>query len=220
VNQQERAINPWVSTNRLKTRFESSGREVREHQVYPDGAIFLSLTSISEVEFEGKSNGSPCLAPSDFCFSMLYRLEELDDDEKISLGLVFRRSKRNHRSSGRPKDLGGQLAADEKFDILWMSSKEFVTRHKIDDEDNALVQHLYTMEVQVSEACLRVEAYRSRKALNSAAEDPLNFVRRLVVPIWHLVPRFTVRFWTAPPIHAVLSLIPTTAHAVAKSISY
>jgi hypothetical protein len=166
-----------VSTNRLKTRLESSGREVCEHQVYPDGAIFLSHTSISEAEFEGKSNGSPRLPPSDFCFSMLYRLEELDDDEKISLGLVFRCSKRNLRSSGHPKDLSGELAADATFDILWMSSKEFVTRHKIDDEDNALVQHLYTMEVKVNDACLRVEAYRSRKALNSAAEDPLNFVQ-------------------------------------------
>jgi hypothetical protein len=184
------------------------------------GGYDLADTIIHKAEFDGDTTPSPgdsSFATPGFDFSMCNSLKQLPEDV-CDKGYAIKRA--NYTACiGR---LGpntclhkaqGILSASASFDILWVSATEFVTRHKFKDDKKNCVQLLYSMDVHINGAVFSIRAYRS-KMNATAVGAPLRFLSDVLVPILHMVARVVVKFWTTPPVDAVLSLVPTTERAV------
>jgi hypothetical protein len=105
-----------------------------------------------------------------------------------------------------------------KFDILWVSKTEFIPLHYIDDYHGVSVNRLYAMGVQLDEKLVCFNAFRNGAMKSAPAAAPLGFLRHLLTPILHVIPRIVIKCFMNPPIEEVLLLIPTTAVCITKNI--
>jgi hypothetical protein len=212
------------ATKRLANHLKSTGNDLFEYVVADiKGGYDPANTTIDEAEFVGEpvpsAGDSALVTHPGFDFSMCNRLKQLPEDIRDK-GYVIKRAdyKCWLGPLTSPHGATGILSASASFDILWVSATEFVTRHKFKDDKKNSVQLLYSMDVHVNGAVFSIRAYRSKINTTAPAGAPLRFLSDVLAPVLHTVPRVVVKFWTTPPVDAVLSLVPTTEHAVTKSI--
>jgi hypothetical protein len=118
----------------------------------------------------------------------------------------------------------GALADNKRLDILWISTRVFVTLHKFEDGGKRFVEHLYTVQVSVNKATLNLQAYRLSTVEGSGQEEleptpalPLLFFAHLLA--LHLVQSIRITVSASPPVDAILTLVPSTAQRIAKPIT-
>jgi hypothetical protein len=211
------------TTNRLDRYLDSKGHGVFDPDVDPDE----SMTVFSEAEFvespfAGQCKDASTLAiPPGFDFSALNRLS----NDESSGGYVLY-SGRDDDFPSNLSDTGVMLSDDKTFDILWLSATEFLTL--LEFSGGNWVRKLHSMKVEVGGVSLTVHAHRLMKCeyseewnlkLNPPPVRPLRFMAHLVAPIWEGISAITLDFATAPPEEATLDLIPTTDHALTRTVT-
>jgi hypothetical protein len=121
-------------------------------------------------------------------------------------------------------DVVSKLENHAKFDILWVSSTEFLTLRHFYDYGERHLRHLYTVQVQLDKTMWLFRAFGLRRlddsetALHPPIGLPLRFLARVLSSSLHTVSMMEIRFWTEPPVEGTLSLIPTRKQSVQEII--
>jgi hypothetical protein len=221
-------------TNRLGQLLVSKGQGVytrtRVHTRHNPDEYKETDTIFREAEFveslledSGRFDGASSLAvPRDFDFSKLDRLNKDEPHEEYYF--------RDGRNVGTPSalyDAAVALSDDDTFDILWISTTEFLSHATI--LKSTWVVNIYSVAVIVNGERLEFHAYRLMECtdvneiwnlkVDPPAEHPLRFMAHLLAPVLGTIQWVQLEFWTKPPVEATLILVPSTECNLSKKIS-
>jgi hypothetical protein len=196
-------------TNRLHRYLESHGQAFWFCESWLDRAgrttYSYTDTHIVEAELSPQSRGDL----TDY-YDLLGMLQPFDED----FGLEYPAIRPQQRSA--PLMLENPDWRDNVV-VLWLSETVFVIRHTLDWRDGALkdtLQLLYSIELYDYNFVLSVH-----RIIVEQPADPetfLGFVAPFIPPIMSNSTAAVVVFGAAPDVDAALSLVPTTAHDVAR----
>jgi hypothetical protein len=210
-------------TNRLDQYLASKGQGVYapgKRDEYKE-IIFREAEFVESLLEDGRC---PLLAPPKFDFS---KLDRLNKDAPYN-GYCFRDGRGRDSPSTLP-DTGVALSEGETFDILWLSTTEFLSRFRL--RECTWVVELYCVVVTVNEERLKFHVYRLMECTDNnyrsvwnlevdpPAEYPLRFMAHLLAPVLDTIQRVTLDFRTKPPVEATLMLVPSTTCNLSKAIS-
>jgi hypothetical protein len=224
-------------TNRLEHHLVSKGQGVytrtRVHTRHNPDEYKETDTIFREAEFveslledSGRFVGASSLAvPRDFDFS---KLDRLNKDEAHTE--YYFRDGRNVGTPSALYDAAVALSDDDTFDILWISTTEFLSHATI--LKSTWVVNIYSVAVIVNGESLEFHAYRLMECtdvngfrsvwklnVDPPAEIPLRFMAHLLAPVLDAIQRVKLEFWTKPPVEATLALVPSMECILAKKIS-
>jgi hypothetical protein len=204
---------PMRWTDRLKNRLLDDNHEVSG--LSDEGAHDHFFREAAFDWQPRASEPTTTVSPTEFDFSMLNRLQEDDT------GYHFYSVEGDNHSFWQDTP-GTEVSYESGFDIMWVSTTEFVSRLVIQD-DTQFVEHLYSISVHFTDPPLNLFAYRlldhdRGKAPSEPPGRALSFLVHILAPILGFVKEITVNSAASCPVEASLQLVPTSAREMSKDI--